>query len=128
MQNLQHNSCYLWNDNVFSTKFYVFTHLHLFEWKISFRCFLWNRMNGTFHIELKWNNEFICNIWLYTSSSLIVISMILKYIRPLHYHDNHNFFINIFFNHLISILKWFLLTILFYFVINTISNKKSFPY
>jgi hypothetical protein len=31
IQNFQHNSCYLSNDNVFSTNFYVFTHLCLFE-------------------------------------------------------------------------------------------------
>jgi len=41
-------------------------------------CFLWNHMNGPFHIELKWDNEFICNIWLNTSLSLVIIWMIFE--------------------------------------------------
>jgi hypothetical protein len=61
-QFLLHNSCYLSNDSVFPKNLYVFTHLHLFEWRISSRCFLWNHMSGTLHIELKWDNELICNI------------------------------------------------------------------
>jgi hypothetical protein len=65
-QILLHNSCYLSNDNVFPKNIYVFTHLCLFEWKTSSKCFLWNHMNETFHIELKWDNELICKYdWIF---------------------------------------------------------------
>jgi len=69
-------NCYLSNDSVFSTNFYVFTHLRLFEWKTLSKCFSWNHMSGTLHIKLKWGSEFICNIWLNTPSSLVIIWMV----------------------------------------------------
>jgi hypothetical protein len=106
-QILLHNSCYFSNDRYFSKKNYVFTHLRLFECKTSSICFLWNHMNGTFHIELKWDNEFICNIWLSTSSNLVIVWMVFKvYFHFAIYWYNYNFFNNTFFNHLISISKW----------------------
>jgi hypothetical protein len=83
-QSFQQNSYYLSNDNVLSTNFYVFTHLCLFEWKISSKCFLKNHMNGiTLCIKLKWDNELICNKWLNILSNLIIIWMVLKYIYTL---------------------------------------------
>jgi hypothetical protein len=102
-----HNSCYIPNDSVFSKSIYVFTHLRLFEWKTSSKFFLWNHMSGILHIELKWDIELIYNIWLSTSSSLVIIWMVLKiHLRFVVYWYDYNFFINIFFNHLISISKW----------------------
>jgi hypothetical protein len=106
-KSLLQNSCYLSIDNVFSTNLYVFTHLCLFEWKISFICFLWNHINGTLHIELKWDNEFTCNIWWNISSSLVIVWMVFEvYLHFVIYHDNYNFLTNIIFNQLISISKW----------------------
>jgi hypothetical protein len=99
-QVLQHNSCYLSNDNGFSKNFYVFTHLCLFEWKISSRC-------GILHIELKWDNELICNIWLNTSSNLSIIWIVFKiYFHFAVYWYNYRIFINTLFNHLVSTSKW----------------------
>jgi hypothetical protein len=93
------------HDSVFSKNFYVFTHLCLFEWKTSSICFLWNQMNGTIDIELKWDNEFICNIWLSTSLSLVIIWMVFKvYFHFVLYWWDYIFFT--FFNHLISISNW----------------------
>jgi hypothetical protein len=83
------------------------THLHLFEWKFSYIFFLWNHINRTLHMELKWGNEFICNIWLNTSSSLVIIWIVLKvYLHFVIYCDDYNFLTNIYFDHLISISKW----------------------
>jgi hypothetical protein len=106
-QNFQHNFCYLSYDSVFSTSFYVFTHLCLFEWTTSSRCFLWNHMSGIFHIKLKWDIEFICNIWLSTSSNLVIIWIVFE----VYFHfgvccDNYRFFTTVFSNCLISISKW----------------------
>ncbi len=106
-QSLQHNSCYFSNDNVCLTNFYVFTHSHLFKWKTSSKCFLWNHRNGILHVNLKWDNELICNIWLSASSSLVVIWMgFIVYLHFAIYHDNYNFLTNKLLNHLISISKW----------------------
>ncbi len=71
-------------------------------------------MSETLHIKWRWDNEFICNIWLSTSSSLIIIWMIFEIcLHFVIYCDNYFFFINILFNHLMSISKWdFFLTIL----------------
>jgi hypothetical protein len=115
-QILPHNSCYLSNDTVFSKTFFVFTHLHLFECKTSSRCFLWNHMSGIVHIELKWDNELICNIWLSISSSLVITWIVFEvYLHFAIYRYDYNFFIYIIFNHLISISKVrFFLTILFF--------------
>jgi hypothetical protein len=99
-QILQHNSCYLSNDNGFSKNSYIFTHVCLFEWKNSSRC-------GILHIKLKWDNELICNIWLNTSSNLLIIWMVFEiYLHFVVYRYNYIFFTNILFNHLISISKW----------------------
>jgi hypothetical protein len=92
-QILQHIYCYLSNDNDFSKKI-LCIHTCLFEWKTSFRC-------GIFHIEFKWDNKLICNIWLSTSSNLFIIWMIHFAIYQYNF-----FFNNIFFNHLISTSKW----------------------
>jgi len=102
-----HNSYYLSNDNVCSRDFYVFTHLCLFEWKTSSKCFLRIHMNGiTFHIKLKWDNEFICNKWSSISSNLAIIWMVFEiYLHFIIYHDDYNFFTTILFNNLISISK-----------------------
>jgi len=106
-QRFQHNFCYFSNDNVFSTNFYVLTHLCLFEWKISFKCFSWNHMNEILHIKLKWDNEIICNIWLSTSWSLVIVWMVFEiYLHFAVYHDDDHFCTNIIFNHLTSISKW----------------------
>ncbi len=115
-QILPHNSCYLSNDRAFKKKLYVFTHLSLFEWKTSSKCFLWNHISGILHIELKWDNELIYDIWLSTSSSLIIFWMVFEvYLHFAIYRYDYNFFINIFFNHLILISKWFsFCTILFF--------------
>jgi hypothetical protein len=93
---------------VFFQKTYMYyTHLCLFEWKTSSKCFLWNHMNRTLHIELKWDNELIWNIWLNTWSNLVIFWMVFEvYLHFVVYWYNYNFFINIFFNHLILILKW----------------------
>ncbi len=57
--------------------------------------------------EWKWDNEFICNIWLSTSSSLIIVWMVLEvYLQFAVYCDDYKIFTNILFNHLISISKW----------------------
>lgn len=83
------------------------THLHLFEWKFSSIHFLWNHVNGTLHIEMKWGNEFIRNIWLTTWSSLLIIWIVFKvYLHFVIYCDDYNFLINIYFNNLKSISKW----------------------
>jgi hypothetical protein len=96
-QNFQHNFCYLSHDSVFSTNFYVFTNLHLFEWTTSSRCFLRSHMSGIFHIELKLDIEIICNIWLSTSSNLIIIWMGFEvYLHFGIYCVNYNFSTNIF--------------------------------
>jgi hypothetical protein len=114
---------------IFSTHIYVFTHLCLFEWKTSFICFLWNHMNGILHITMKWDNELICNIWLSTSSSLIIVWMVFEvYLHFAIYHDNYKFFTNIFFNHLISISKWiffhkFIIWVFNYLIPSTICRK-----
>jgi hypothetical protein len=114
-QFLLHNSCYLSNDSVFSKNLYVFTHLHLFKWKNSSRCFLWNHMSGTLHIELKWDSELICNIWLSTSLSLVIVWMVFEvYLHFAVYWYNYNFFTNIFFNHLILTSKWDFFRIIFF--------------
>jgi hypothetical protein len=98
-QVLQHNSCYLSNDNGFSKNSYVFTHLRLFEWKTSSRC-------GILHIKLKWYNELICNIWLSTSSNLLIVWMVFEiYLHFVVYWYNFIFFTNILFNHLIFNFK-----------------------
>jgi hypothetical protein len=69
--------------------------------------FWWNHMNGILHIELTWDNELICNIWLSTSSSLIIVWMVLEvYLHFAIYCDDYKIFTNILFNHLISISKW----------------------
>ncbi len=62
-------------------------------------------MNETFHIELKWYNQLIFNIWLNISSNVVIIWIIL--IIYLHFvvYYNMYFFTNILFNHLISIKK-----------------------
>jgi hypothetical protein len=103
-----HNSCYISNDSVSSKNNYVFTHLCLFEWKTSSKCFLWNHMSGILHIELKWDNELIYDIWwLSTSSSLVIIWMVFEiHLHFVVYWYDYKFFINILFNHLISISKW----------------------
>jgi hypothetical protein len=49
---------------MYSHNYTCFTQLHLFQWKISFRCLLWNCMNETFHIELKWNNEYMIKYFI----------------------------------------------------------------
>jgi hypothetical protein len=107
-QIFQHNSCYLSNDNGFSKNSYVFTDVCLFEWKNSSRC-------GILHIKLKWDNEFICNIWLNTSSNLLIVWMVFEiYLHFVVYRYNYIFFTNIVFNHLISTSKWDFLTIFFF--------------
>jgi hypothetical protein len=106
-QSLQHNSCYISNDSVCLTKIYVFTHSRLFEWETSSKFFLWNRRNGILHVNLKWDNELICNIQLNISSSLVVIWMVfIVYLHFAIYHDNSNFLTYKLFSHLISISKW----------------------
>jgi hypothetical protein len=113
---LPHNSCYLSNASVFSNNFYGFTHLHLFEWKVSSNFFCEITWVKTLHIELKWDNEFLCNIWLNISSSLVIVWMVFYvYFHFTVYWYNYNFFTNIFFNHLISNFKvGFVFTILFF--------------
>ncbi len=103
-QSLQHNSCYISNDSVCLTKFYVFTHSRLFEWKPSSKCF--------FVKSHKWNSscKFEMGQWthirLSTSPSLVVIwKVFIVYLQFAIYHDNSNF-TNKNFNHLISISKW----------------------
>jgi hypothetical protein len=113
-QILQHNSCYLSNDNGFSKKFYVFTHLYLTEWKTSSRF-------GILHIELKWDNELICNTWLSTSSNLLIVWMIFEiYLHFAICRYNYISFINILFNHLISTSKLDIFTIFFFGFWNTL--------
>jgi hypothetical protein len=89
-QRFQHNSCYLSNDNVFSANFYVLTYLCLFEWKKSSKCFSWNHMSEIFHIKLKWGNEIICNIWLNTSWSLVIVWIVFEtYFHFAVYRDDY---------------------------------------
>jgi hypothetical protein len=110
-QIFQHNSCYLSNDNGFSKNSYVFTDVCLFEWKNSSRC-------GILHIKLKWDNEFICNIWLNTSSNLLIVWMVFEiYLHFVVYRYNYIFFTNILFNHLISTSKWDFFDNLFFWVL-----------
>jgi hypothetical protein len=125
-QILQHNSCYLSNDNGFSKNLYVFTHSRLFEWKTSSRY-------GILHIKLKWDNELICNIWLGTSSNFLIVWMVFEiYLHFAKYWYNYKFFINIFFNHLISTSKWDFFYNSFFgvlkYLIPSIIYKKSFQY
>ncbi len=91
-------------------------HTFTFVWvKIFTLIFLWTHMNETFSIELKWYNQFIFNIWLSTSTSLVVVWMVFGvYLHFVVYWYDNNFFMNVLFNHLISISKqFFLFTILF---------------
>ncbi len=112
-QILQHNSCYFSNDSG-SKNFYVFTHLCLFKWKTSSRF-------GILHIELKWDNEVICSVWLSTSSNLLIVWIIFEvYLHFAIYWYNYIFFINILFNHLISASKWDFLIIFFFGFWNTL--------
>ncbi len=118
---------------VFFQKTYMYyTNLCLFEWKFSSKCFLWNHMNRTLHIELKWDNELIWNIWLNTSSNLVMFWMVFKvYLHFVVYWYNYNFFINIFFNHLILILKWDFFNNIILWVLNYLIpsiTKKKFQY
>ncbi len=55
-----------------------------------------------------WNGtKLICNIWLSTSSSLVIAWIIFEvYLHFAIYRYDYNFFIYIIFNHLISISKW----------------------
>jgi hypothetical protein len=72
------------------------------EIETSFKYFLWNHRSGTFHRELKWNNQLIFNIWLHTLSSTIV-SMILEiHLYILSYCYKYHILKNIIFNNLIS--------------------------
>jgi hypothetical protein len=72
-------------------------------------------MSKTLDIELKWDNKFICNILLNTSSSLVIIWMVFEvYLHFVVYGYDYKFFINIFFILLISISKWDFFTILFF--------------
>jgi hypothetical protein len=53
--------------------------------------------------------QWIHMIWLSvsSSSSLVILWMVFEIYLPFAvYHDDYNFFINIIFNHLISISKW----------------------
>jgi hypothetical protein len=76
---------------IFHQDFY-FSHIYARLNENSHIYILWNHMNGTFHMELKWYNQLIFNIWLGVSSKLTVIWILLKYI-----------FTNMYFNPLISI-------------------------
>jgi hypothetical protein len=93
----------------FSTTFCVFTvYIFTLVWmKFSSIHFLWNHINGTLHIELEWGNEFICNRWLNTSSSLVIIWIVLKvYLHFVIYSNDYKIFTYIYINHSISISKW----------------------
>jgi hypothetical protein len=80
---------------------YIYDHLN--ENPHIYIIFLWNHMNRTFHMELKWYNQLIFNIWLDISSKLTIIWIFLNYIYTscntllwvLYFHN--------FFNPLISI-------------------------
>jgi hypothetical protein len=97
------------------SKKYVFTHLHLFEWKTMFRVFCELTWMNFFNMELKQYNQLIFNIWLSTSTSLVIVWMVFGvYLHFVVYWYDYIFFMNIYFNHLISISKQiFLFTILF---------------
>jgi hypothetical protein len=83
------------------------SHVCLFEWKISSKWFLWNHKNGTFHMELKWYNQLIFNIWLNISSSFAIIWIILRiYLHFVIYWYMYQFFTNAFFNQLKSIKNY----------------------
>jgi hypothetical protein len=58
------------------SKKYVFTHLHLFEWKTMFRVFCELTWMNFFNMELKQYNQLIFNIWLSTSTSLVIVWMV----------------------------------------------------
>ncbi len=84
---------------VFFQKTYMYyTHTCLFEWKNSSNCFLWNHMNRTLHIELKWDNELIRNIWLNTSSNLVIFWMIFEVYFTLYYIGTISIFSLIYFS------------------------------
>ncbi len=58
---------------------------------------------------MKWYNQLIFNIWLNTSTSLVIVWMVFGiYFHFVIYWYNYNCFMNMFFNHLISISKIFL--------------------
>ncbi len=87
--------------------FFFQCHIYaLFEWKNSSQCFLWNHKNETFHMELKWCNQLMFNIWLNISSSFAFIWIIFRIcLHFVLYWYMYQFFTNIFFNQLKSIKK-----------------------
>ncbi len=93
---------------MFFQKTFLYSHTYIcLNEKLHLDVFLWNHMSGIFHIELKWDNELIYNIWLSTSSSLAIALIVFEvYLHFAIYWYDYNFFIYIIFNHLILISKW----------------------
>jgi hypothetical protein len=57
---------------------YMYSHIYACLNENLIQIFLWNHINGTLHIELKWDNELICNKWLNISSSLVIVWMVFE--------------------------------------------------
>jgi len=105
-QSLEYNFYHLSKENNFSSRFVFFTHLCSFEWKSSYiyiYIYIWNHMNGTFNMELKWYNQLIFNIWLGISSKLTIIWYFWNTVTQVAIHCyEYYIFTNMFFNPLIS--------------------------
>jgi hypothetical protein len=105
-----HTYMFIWMKNLIQM-FFVKSH----EWNFSYK------------IEM----GHLCNIWLNTSSHLVIVWMVFEvYLHFAIYCDNYNFLMmNIFFKHLLSISKWvfflynLILLVLNYIIPNTTSKK-----
>jgi hypothetical protein len=79
--------------------------------------------NSSRTIELE-QRELICNIWLTTSLSLVIVWMVFEvYLHFAIYHDDYKFLTNIFFNHLILISKWFFFYNLIFWVLQLLYSN-----
>jgi hypothetical protein len=56
--------------------FFQHIYVHLNEKLV--QIFLWNHMSQTFQLQLKWDNQFIFNIWRSTPSSFAIIWIIFR--------------------------------------------------
>jgi hypothetical protein len=95
-QSFQHNSYYLQMIMFFQQLLCL--HMFMFVWmKNLIQIYFVKSHEWNSSYKLKWDNEFICNIWLSTSSNLVIVWMVFEvYLHFAVYRDDYNFLINIF--------------------------------